>query len=181
LNPAQLQAVQSVVQANPNITAEQLMQILAAMGVPLPAVAPPQAAAVPAQIAPPPHYGHPGQDQQAYQRERSRSPDYKRRRVTPPGRQSPVYGAYDPNVAKSDSGSRDFNDRRDRGRGGKGGRDNVRKRSPPRERMASPRTLQSAGQNAKPYGRDDSLPNGRIRGRVCSLLKPSYTYTWCSS
>ena len=177
LNPAQLQAIQSVVQANPNITADQLMQILAAMGVALPAAqqAPPAAAPAPALVAPAPqqaHYGHPNQDQQAYQRDRSRSPDYKRRRVTPPGRQSPVYGAYDPSAANETprGASNDFDNRRERGRGK--GRDNVRKRSPPRERMASPsimgRNLQGA--NApKPFGHDGSLPHGRIRGtfRLC--------------
>ncbi|KIV98484.1 hypothetical protein, variant [Verruconis gallopava] len=178
LNPTQLQAVQAVVSANPSITAEQLMTLLSAMGVQIPTAAPaypgqaPPQPTAPASVAPAPQnqYGPPGQDPQAYQRDRSRSPDYKRRRVTPPNRrESPTYGVYDPNAAKSSTprgggGDGNESDRRDRGRG-KHGRDNYRKRSPPRERLASP-SLMGLGTQlnvSKPYGYDNTLPNGKIR------------------
>jgi protein NRD1 len=175
LNPAQLAAVQSVVSANPNITAEQLMQILAAMGVPLPA-ATPQVAAAPVAVSvsqpPPPIPPQPQYDTYSSQRDRSRSPDYKRRRVTPPAkRESPVYGAYDPNAKSERSGGGEYDRRGEQGRGKGSGRDNVRKRSPPRERMASP-SIRGVGhaQNPKPFGHDHTLGGGMIRGNHSSLL-----------
>jgi protein NRD1 len=94
--------------------------------------------------------------------------------VTPPARrESPTYGVYDPTIAKSETPRGNDFDRRDRGRGK--GRDNYRKRSPPRERLASPsmmgRSVQGdPGSTPKPFGHDPSLSNGRIRGTTRFLI-----------
>jgi protein NRD1 len=192
LNSTQLQAIQAVVQANPSITPEQLISILAAMGVNVPATpaipgqVPPAAAPTTAPVAPPQNqYGPPGQDQQSYQRDRSRSPDHKRRRVTPPNRrESPTYGVYDPSAAKSEISRGNDYDRRDRGRGK--GRDNYRKRSPPRERLASPgmmgRSVQGyPSSTPKPFGHDPSLPNGQIRGIIDLFVWEIHAHSSSSS
>jgi hypothetical protein len=72
-------------------------------------------------------------------------------------------------VASPRGNDSDRRDGRDRGRGK--GRENYRKRSPPRERMASPsmmgRSVQgNPGSPPKPFGHDPTLTNGRIRGNT---------------
>jgi protein NRD1 len=177
----QLQLLQQLAQILPP---EQLAAVIAQMGFQLPA---PAAAPVP-QVAPqvvaqPPQnggydagqngydQGRNNQDNQSRFRDRSRSPDTKRRRVTPPNRRdSPTYGVYDPNVAQSDSGRRgDFERRGDRGRGNRGNRNEFRRRTPPRDRPASPAMVQRPMHQKppgapKPVGHDYQIPAGRIKG-----------------
>jgi protein NRD1 len=187
----QLQLLQQLAQILPP---EQLAAVIAQMGFQLPA---PAAAPVP-QVAPqvvaqPPQnggydasqngqngydQGRNNQDNQPRFRDRSRSPDAKRRRVTPPNRRdSPTYGVYDPNVAQNDSGRRgDFERRGDRGRGNRGNRNEFRRRTPPRDRPASPGMVPLPTQHKppgapKPVGHDYQIPQGRIKGILFVLLR----------
>jgi protein NRD1 len=174
-----LQLLQQLAQVLPP---DQLATVIAQLGfqIPAPAAAPvPQAA--PQVVAQPPQnggydgqngYNQPRNDQdyQSRFRERSRSPDAKRRRVTPPNRrESPTYGVYDPNVAQNDPSRRgDYERRGDRGRG-RGNRNEFRRRTPPRDRPASPgmipRPMQQKPAGApKPVGHDYQIPAGRIKG-----------------
>jgi protein NRD1 len=164
------------------LPADQLAAVIQQMGfqIPAPAAAP---AALPTQqvVSQPPtqagaYEGQNGdyqsrndQDYQSrFREQRSRSPDAKRRRVTPPNRrESPTYGVYDPNVTQSEPARGAGFDRRDRGRG-RGNRNEYRKRSPPRDRPASPgmvaRTMQQKPTGApKPIGHDPRMPVGRIK------------------
>lgn len=184
-------------QAN-RVPAEQLPQVMAALGLPLPApppVAPIQPVQHASQFALPsminqaangsvanamqgkPEDIHPGQmnaianananangqperndtaelNRQKH-RQRSRSPDAKRRRVSPPNRRkSPVYGAYDPNAAISESNQPPPPDRPEFERkGGKKGKGN----------QGRNRTSPARGP-PKRIGMDKSLAPGCIRG-----------------
>lgn len=182
-----IQILQQLVSMNPNITPEQLTQIIHTLGIPMPAMPAPAAQQIVVQppVAPPVNqaYSPYAQDPQAY-RDRSRSPDPKRRRVSPPnGRQSPTYAAYDPSASKAGTARGPESDRRERGRGR--GRDNYRKRTPPRERPASPGMMsRSAQQNLtgapKPVGTDYNLGTGRIKGNVdthCLMTGSSHAHS----
>jgi protein NRD1 len=184
VNP-QLQLLQQLAQ---QVSPEQFAGVIAALGIQLP---------VPPQNAPPPpvaqqqvaqlpqngsYSGQNGhaqgqaredQDFNMYQRERSRSPDFKRRRVSPPNRrESPTYGVYDPN--QPGPSRQQDNDRRGRGRGGRGARNDrsdrneYRQRTPPRERPASPSMLPPRGSVPKVIEHDYKLPAGWIRGNIFS-------------
>ncbi|KAF2432249.1 hypothetical protein EJ08DRAFT_139789 [Tothia fuscella] len=175
------------------VSPEQFAGVIAALGIQLP---------VPAQSAPPPpvvaqqvaqpmqngaYNGQNGhshiqapvreeQDYSMYQRERSRSPDFKRRRVSPPNRrESPTYGVYDPNQSEP-SRQQDY-DRgaRGRGRGGRyrndrSDRNEYRQRSPPRERPISPALLPPRGSVPKMIEHDYKLQAGWIKVRSRTLF-----------
>jgi protein NRD1 len=187
-NPVnQLQLLQQLQQ---QLAPEQFAAVFAALagGLQLPAppgqnVAPPPPVAQ-QQVAPPQQNGsYNGQnghaqqrDDQGYEmpyRERSRSPDYKRRRVTPPNRrESPTYGVYDPAIKNDSSRQQDY-DRRGRGKGRAGRqsdrseRDEYRQRTPPRERPASPTILAArASTIPKVIDFDPHLNAGWIKGTV---------------
>lgn len=104
-------------------------------------------------------------------RDRSRSPDYQRRvspsRRSPPNRrESPVYGAYDPNTAVDGSVGR--SDRNDRGRGrgkarnGRNDRNEYRQRTPPAQRRQPSPPKDGYGQS-RYIEWDQSLPRDHIR------------------
>lgn len=106
-------------------------------------------------------------------RERSRSPDYKRRRVTPPNRRtsppnrrdSPTYGVYDPTAAvEGSNGNRSTDNERTRGRG-RGRRNEYRQRSvpPAQRRQPSPPVNGTPNMQPKHIEFDSSLPRGSIR------------------
>jgi protein NRD1 len=104
-------------------------------------------------------------------RDRSRSPDYQRRRSprrSPPNlnrRESPTYGVYDPNSG-ADGNASNQNDRGERGRGrgkqrgGRNDRNEYRQRSPPRRQPSPPR---NAYGNSKFIEWDSTLPRDHIR------------------
>lgn len=157
------------------ISQEQAFQVLnmlaAAQNGGIPA-APAQAAALPAPLAQ--NGAQPERFEQngSRFRDRSRSPDYDRRRQSPRRsppmrRNSPTYGAYDPNAAADGN---QF-DRGDRGRGrgnksraGRNDRNEYRQRSPP-PRWASPGGNASAPANgtSKFIEWDPQLPRDHIR------------------
>jgi protein NRD1 len=119
-----------------------------------------------------PQNGNPyGRDDQGYnQRARSRSPDYKRRRFSPPNRrESPTYGTYDPHAAVSDS-NHNSDDRGKRGRKGvRNDRNDFRQRTPPSGRGQHEDFAIQASQQPKPIAYDNKLPNGKIKGNgLCS-------------
>jgi protein NRD1 len=98
-------------------------------------------------------------------RARSRSPDFKRRRFSPPNRRdSPTYGTYDPGAPGNDGGRGSEPERGGR-RGRKGIRNDYRQRSPPngrdRDEDSLPRSIQP-----KPIGFDPKLAEGQIKGIV---------------
>ena len=106
-------------------------------------------------------------------RERSRSPDHKRRRVTPPNRRtsppnrrdSPTYGVYDPTTAvEGSNGNRSTEHERSRGRG-RGRRNEYRQRSipPAQRRQQSPAVNSAHNMQPKLIEFDESLPRGSIR------------------
>jgi protein NRD1 len=183
----QLQLLQQLAQILPP---EQLAAVIAQMGFQLPApAAAPISQVAPQVVAQPPQnggydagqnsydQGRSNQDNQPRFRDRSRSPDAKRRRVTPPNRRdSPTYGVYDPNVAQTESGRRGDSERRgDRGRGNRGNRNEFRRRTPPKDRPASPGMVQRPMQHKppgapKPVGHDYQIPTGRIKGILFVLL-----------
>ncbi|KAE9970949.1 hypothetical protein EG328_005965 [Venturia inaequalis] len=179
----QLQLLQQLAQILPP---EQLAAVITQMGFQLPAPAAPPVVPQVAQpvVAQPPQIGgydagqngqtgydqgRNNQDNQARFRDRSRSPDAKRRRVTPPNRRdSPTYGVYDPNIAQNESGRRGDERRGDRGRGNRGNRNEFRRRSPPKDRPASPGMIQRPMQHklpgaSKPVGHDYNLGPNRIK------------------
>ncbi|KAF2119170.1 hypothetical protein BDV96DRAFT_569155 [Lophiotrema nucula] len=106
-------------------------------------------------------------------RDRSRSPDYNRRRIspdrrTPPNRRdSPTYGVYDPNAATEGNGAnRHFDRERGRGRGGRnrGGRNEFRQRTPPAQRrQPSPSAPGTRNGQPKYIEWDHSLPREHIK------------------
>ncbi|KAF3050893.1 hypothetical protein E8E11_010952 [Didymella keratinophila] len=104
-------------------------------------------------------------------RDRSRSPDYQRRaspsRRSPLNRrESPVYGAYDPNAAVDGStGRSDRNDRgrgRGKARGGRNDRNEYRQRTPPAQRRQPSPPRNVYGQS-RYIEWDQSLPRDHIR------------------
>lgn len=159
--------------ASSGLPPEQIAQVVAALGLPGPPPPPAPGATGQPSVAPPQGYNGssmpqapPAGDQYDYKRPRtrSRSPDYKRRRVTPPNRrESPVYGVYDPEEAQHQlTRGSDF-DRRGRGRG----RDRGHRRSPPGrqvERPPSPRQEYGGGPMQPKYIRfEEGLPKGTIK------------------
>lgn len=103
-------------------------------------------------------------------RDRSRSPDYNRRRQSPrrspPNRRdSPTYGAYDPN-AGAESNVQNRNDRergRGRGRNRGRGRDEYRQRTPPAERRQPAPGEHLPNTQPKFLEWDHSMPRDHIR------------------
>lgn len=105
-------------------------------------------------------------------RDRSRSPDYNRRRQSPRRsppmrRDSPTYGVYDPNAAADANAVNRGERNRGRGknRGGRNDRNEFRQRTPP-PRWASPAGNASAppnGSSKKFIEWDPSLPRDHIR------------------
>ncbi|KAF2097101.1 hypothetical protein NA57DRAFT_41681 [Rhizodiscina lignyota] len=161
---------------------EQIAQVVAALGLPQAPPPPPIPGAAsqsmaPAMLGMTPGQGYNGSampsaptpdNQYDFKRPRtrSRSPDYKRRRVTPPNRrESPVYGVYDPEAAQNEATRANDFDRR--GRGGRG-RDRGHRRSPPgrqADRPPSPRQYNTgAGQMQPKYIKfEPDLPKGHIK------------------
>jgi protein NRD1 len=164
----QVQALQALAQ-NP----EAFKTVLQALGIPFqtPAAqtpAMPQMAVASPQNAMPPSGAHPlyppamHRDDSHDYRSRSRSPDFKHRRVSPPNRRnSPTYGSYNPHTLENDQHGDDRG-----GRGRKGYRDEYRQRSPPphgrdmRDDLQLPKSHQP-----KPFGIDKSIPDGQIKGK----------------
>lgn len=102
-------------------------------------------------------------------RDRSRSPDYQRRvspsRRSPPNRrESPVYGAYDPNTAVDGiAGNRSDRGRgRGKARGGRNDRNEYRQRTPPAQRRQPSPPKNVYGQS-RYIEWDQSLPRENIR------------------
>ena len=104
-------------------------------------------------------------------RDRSRSPDYQRRRSpaprSPPNpnrRESPTYGVYDPNAGAEGNTPRFDRGERGRGRskqkGGRNDRNEYRQRSPLRRQPSPPK---AAYGQSKYIEWDDSLPRDHIR------------------
>lgn len=177
----QLQLLQQLAQV---LSPEQLLAVITQMGLqlPAPAAAPVTQVAQPVVNQAPQNGGYDAgqtgqngqngydqtrnnQDSQSRFRDRSRSPDAKRRRVSPPNRrESPTYGVYDPNVAQNDAARRG-----DRGKANRGNRNDFRRRTPPGDRPASPGMVERSMQHKppgapKPVGHDYQIPSGRIRG-----------------
>jgi protein NRD1 len=165
------------------IAPDQAIQVLNAMaaaqngGVPMPSMQP--TVAPPAQLAfPDPHSqaAQNGAQPERYDpnesryRDRSRSPDYQRRPLSPPRRsppsvnrrESPTYGVYDPNAGPDGNTSNRGDRGRGRGkqRGGRNERNEYRQRSPPRRQPSPPRN--SYG-NSKYIEWDTTLPRDHIR------------------
>ena len=157
----QMQLVQGL--ASGQVPQEQIPQVLAALGVLQNSAAPPLVPPMNAGMMPQLGGGMSRDDQrQPYDasryRDRSRSPDGRYRRGSPPHRRdSPTYGTYDP------SGSNGQFDRRGRGKG-RNYRSDFRQRSP-----VSGRGIQSPDATARPQlpkwvEYDYSLPDGHIKG-----------------
>lgn len=179
----QLQVITKLVQSG--LTPDQIAQIMATMGLPMPPIPPPVAApsapapaqsvasAYPLGGANAQQAALPGNDSYEHtrRRSRSRSPDrdFKRRRMTPPNRrESPVYGVYDPDAAQTETNRPMDFDRRGRNANGKGW--NRNRRSPPgkaAERVASPMMRSGSGPTGPPPQKwieyDRALPQGHIR------------------
>jgi protein NRD1 len=188
----QLQLLQQLQQ---QLAPEQFAAVVAALagGITLPApptqnVAPPPPVAQQHVAQPPQNGSYNGQNGHAQQRddqgydmqyrERSRSPDYKRRRVTPPNRrESPTYGVYDPTIQNDPSRQQDY-DRRGRGRGRAGrqtgDRNEYRQRTPPRERIASPAVTSARAHVPKVIDHDPHLNAGWIKGTI--VVQESRTF-----
>ncbi|CAI6329545.1 unnamed protein product [Periconia digitata] len=107
-------------------------------------------------------------------RDRSRSPDYNGRRRSPvrrspPNRRdSPTYGAYDPNaVNQGNNANRPDRAERGRGRGknrgGRSDRSEYRQRTPPAQRRQSPPGNSSQNGSSKFVDWDPNLPPEHIR------------------
>lgn len=104
-------------------------------------------------------------------RDRSRSPEFRQRRSpmrrSPPNphrRESPTYGAYDPNAGTEGSANRfergEHGRGRGRGRGGRNDRNEYRQRTPPRRQPSPPR---NAHGSSKFIEWDHSLPRDTIK------------------
>jgi protein NRD1 len=182
VQPAQIQMLQ---QLAPHMPPETLAGVIRALtsGNPQAAMQPPASLPIP----PPPPFG-PGlvaqqpqdgssarpnlqesgrnePEAQSKSRHRSRSPDFKRRRHSPPERRgSPTYGAYDPATANNGSSKSSEYDRRGRGKG-RGYRNdrNDYRRSPPQAQRNRPISPQNMPRQ-KPVDQDSKLPNGHIKG-----------------
>ncbi|KAF2736811.1 hypothetical protein EJ04DRAFT_550982 [Polyplosphaeria fusca] len=105
-------------------------------------------------------------------RDRSRSPDYggrrrfsQDRRSPPNRRDSPTYGAYDPNANVDGNNANRHQDReRGRGRGRNRGRNEYRQRTPPAQRrQPSPGPQASRGGQPKFLEWDHNLPRDNIK------------------
>lgn len=162
-----------------SIAPEQAIQVLNALaaaqngGVPLP-LTQQHTAPVPqqwSQIQPVTQNGaqHDRYEQQdTRMRDRSRSPDFQRNRSpvrkSPPNptrRESPTYGAYDPNAGPDGNAQRFERGERGRGRGKqRGGHNEYRQRSPPRRQPSPPR---AAYGQSKYIEWDETLPRDHIR------------------
>ena len=158
----QMQLVQGL--ASGQVPQEQIPQVLAALGVlqnsAAPPLVPPMNAGMMPQLG-----GNMSRDDQrqpydtSRYRDRSRSPDGRYRRGSPPHRRdSPTYGIYDP------SGSNGQFDRRGRGKG-RTYRSDFRQRSP-----ISGRGMQSPDATPRPQlpkwvEYDYNLPDGHIKGK----------------
>lgn len=164
-----------------SIAPDQAIQVLNALaaaqngGAQFPAVQPPVAPQVQSPAQPAALNGN-AQTQytqnDAKMRDRSRSPGYQRRtspsRRSPLNRrESPVYGAYDPN-ASSDGNAANHADRNDRGRGrgkargGRNDRNEYRQRTPPAQRRQPSPPKDVYGQS-RYIEWDQSLPRDNIR------------------
>jgi protein NRD1 len=139
-------------------------------GMPMPPLQPPAVTQTPPQVQPAVQNGNQGDRydlNDSRMRDRSRSPDYQRRRSpvprspsNPNRRESPTYGVYDPNAGPE--GNAQHFDRGERGRGRgeqRGGRNDRNERSPPRRQPSPPRT--AYGQS-KYIEWDDTLPRDHI-------------------
>lgn len=162
----QMQLVQGL--ASGQVPQEQIPQVLAALGVlqnsAAPPLVPPMNAGMMPQLG-----GNMSRDDQrqpfdsSRYRDRSRSPDGRYRRGSPPHRRdSPTYGTYDP------SGSNAQFDRRGRVKG-RNYRNDFRQRSP-----ISGRGMQSPEATPRPQlpkwvEYDYNLPDGHIKGNICHM------------
>jgi protein NRD1 len=179
----QMQALQQLAQ-NP----EAFKTVLQALGIPVPQLPTAPVPQLPQVLAVPPMPQNPltqfnsqppyapqsyDRDEDGYkQRNRSRSPDYKRRRVSPPNRRdSPTYGTYDPHSLESDPRGQDD---RGRGRGRKGGRNEYRQRSPPANRDTQNDASIPKSSQPKPLGFDNTIPEGQVKGEFKGLLSSHY-------
>jgi protein NRD1 len=162
-----------------SIAPDQAIQVLNALataqngGLPPPSQ-PPVVAQTPSQVQP--VALNSGQAERYDQndsrmRDRSRSPDYQRRRSpmrkSPPAvnrRESPTYGVYEPSAGSEGNVQRFERGERGRGRGkqrgGRNDRNEYRQRSPPRRQPSPPR---AAYGQSKFIEWDDSLPRDHIR------------------
>ncbi|KAH8631805.1 hypothetical protein IG631_13488 [Alternaria alternata] len=134
---------------------------------------PPPAVAQTSQVQPAVQNGNQGDSydlNDTRMRDRSRSPDYQRRRSpvrSPPNpnrRESPTYGVYDPNAGPEGNAQRFERGERGRGRGkqrgGRNDRNEYRQRSPPRRQPSPPR---AAYGQSKYIEWDETLPRDHIR------------------
>ena len=160
-----------------SIAPEQAIQVLNALaasqngGASLPPSQPPAVSQAFPAIQPVVQYGNlPDRydPNDTRMRDRSRSPDFQRRRSparrSPQNanrRESPTYGVYDPNAASDSNAQRSERGDRGRGRGKqRGGRNEYRQRSPPRRQSSPPRAVYG---QSKYIEWDDSLPRDHIR------------------
>ncbi|KAF2462348.1 hypothetical protein BDY21DRAFT_12216 [Lineolata rhizophorae] len=180
----QVQLVQELLQKQ--YGPEQIAQIFAALqNAQLPGMAPAPSPAIAPDMTPSMSHNGPGgngnetyaqhysegnrpadhNDAHDYQRHRhrSRSPDYRRRGSPPRNRRdSPTYGAYDPNIAQSANDGRPAeHDRKGRGGRGRGRRDEYRQRSPPPQRSRQGGSPKASGPKWVEF--DKSLPSGCIK------------------
>ncbi|KAF2840338.1 hypothetical protein M501DRAFT_1010473 [Patellaria atrata CBS 101060] len=186
-NALKLQLAQALISGQ--VPPEQLQQVLAALSAPAPAAAPSiiQPVSLPTVVPQAPQNVGLGQpDRNDYSsathnahireqnnspekhryRDRSRSPDYKRTRLSPPNRrQSPVYGVYDPDSAAiRDSSANGDSDRRDGNRGRRrGNRQDFRQRSPPSSKARPSPPTQPRKMQQKWIEFDRTLPPGTIK------------------
>jgi protein NRD1 len=203
---SQIQLLQAVSQ---QLGPDGLKTLVAALGIPQLPLAAPAPAPAPATSAPavtpfqPPlaQYSHDmgvsnsangqsyggGRDAYSYNpRARSRSPDFKRRRHSPPNRRdSPTYGTYDPGAVHNGGGPHSQDDDRSR-RGRKGGlrndrnerndrndrndrneRNEYRQRTPPGGREDD--YPLPPNHQPKPVGYDPKVPEGRIKGKATDM------------
>ena len=161
------------------IAPDQAIQVLNALavaqngGASLPPAQPPVAPQVQSPVQPVAQNGGSQQrfeQNDAQMRDRSRSPDYRRqasptRRSPPNRRESPVYGAYDPNAAVgANATNHQGNGGRGRGkaRGGRNDRNEYRQRTPPAQRRQPSPPRNVYGQS-RYIEWDQSLPRDNIR------------------
>lgn len=173
----QIQLMQALVQSK--ASPEQINQVLATLGFPQPPPPPPPVS-VPPQATITPQIGsngnHPPEmnDQNGFRdrsnerrRRRSRSPDHKRRRYSLPNRRdSPTYGVYDPAAAQNENNHVQEHDRRGRGKGGKGHRNDNRQRTPlpvQHNRPISPANVPVAIE-PRWIDYDSTIPKDHIKG-----------------
>ena len=162
------------------IAPDQAIQVLNALAVAqnggpsLPPAQPPVAPQAPSPVQPTIQNGNAQQSfeqNDAKMRDRSRSPGYRHhaspnRRSPPNRRESPVYGAYDPNAVVSANATNQSQGNGGRGRGktrgGRNDRNEYRQRTPPAQRRQPSPPRNVHGQS--PYIEwDQSLPRDNIR------------------